>query len=169
MTTPALRIRPESPADVAEVRRILVAAFPTPLEADLVEAIRAAGLARIALVAEQAGALVGHILFSPVTIGDADATPGLGLAPVAVDPRVHRQGIGGQLIRTGLAQARAPYCVVLGDPAYYERFGFVHARPRGLENEYGVDREFMVQELAPGALAGRAGLVRYSPPFAMFS
>lgn len=161
-------IRSETPADVAAIRDVVIAAFPTPGEADLVEALRHQGLSRLSLVAEVDGAVAGHILFSPVTI--ADAHPGLGLAPVAVHPRLHRQGIGSRLIEEGLRQARASgahYCVVLGDPAYYERFGFRHARPLGLDNEYGADHEFMAQELAPGGLTGRSGLVRYSSPFRM--
>lgn len=159
-------IRSETPADAAAVREVVKAAFPTPGEADLVDALRHQGLSRISLVAEVEGAVLGHILFSPVTI--ADAHPGLGLAPVAVHPRLQRHGIGSRLIEEGLRRARASgasCCVVLGDPAYYERFGFRHARPLGLDNEYGCDREFMVLELAPGGLTGCSGLVRYSSPF----
>lgn len=131
--------------------------------------LRATGQLVISLVAEDDGELVGHIALSPVSL--AGSTGGIGLAPLAVLPDRQRRGIGGQLIRAGLAEcARAGFgwVVVLGDAAYYRRFGFVRASSLGLDNEYGADENFMVQELRPEALPATAGLVRYGPAFARF-
>ena len=162
-------IRPEAGADSRAVYAVNAAAFPTEAEAKLVDALRAAGRAIVSLVAVLDGRVVGHVLFSPVSVETGESGDGARLAPVAVMPDLHRRGIGGALVRAGLAAVAAAgfrYCVVLGDPAYYSRFGFERASAVGLGNEYGVDAEFMVQELTPGGLAGKRGLVRYAPEFA---
>lgn len=90
------------------------------------EALREAGALTVSLVAVEEGGIVGHAAFSPVTVGGA---PGkwFGLGPVSVRPDRQRRGIGGALIRARLERLRdvgAEGCVVLGDPAYYGRFGF---------------------------------------------
>jgi GNAT superfamily N-acetyltransferase len=95
---------------------------------------------------------------------------GLGLAPVAVLPSHQRLGSGSLLIGTGLAHATTLGCdfvVVLGEPAYYRRFGFETASWFGLSNEYGVDEHFMALALKANGLKGLAGLVRYQPEFAL--
>lgn len=147
-----------------------MAAFPTDAESRLVDALRANGGAWVSLVAERAGRVVGHILFSPVRLDpDPGAPRGAGLAPVAVLPDHQRRGIGGALVREGLSRCRAlgvEFVVVLGDPGYYGRFGFRRASAKGLANEYGADAAFGVVELRPGCLAGRTALVRYAPEFA---
>jgi putative acetyltransferase len=163
-------IRPEQPGDVAAVHAVHAAAFPTDEEARIVDALRGADQLSISLVAEDGGRVVGHIAFSPVTL--TGATRGLGLAPVAVVPEYQRRGIGGQLIREGLAAAArsgAAFVVVLGHPDYYPRFGFRRAGPLGLDNEYGADEAFMVLELQPGSLPAGGGLVRYRAEFAACS
>lgn len=168
----SVAIRPEEPRDVAAIFRVNAAAFPTDMEAKLVDRLRAAGLATISLVAEVAGEIVGHVLFSPVTVAeqaDLNGAPFLGLAPVAVLPQWQKRGIGGMLIRAGLAACRdrnAAIVVVLGEPEYYGRFGFVPAYLLGLEDEYNGGNAFRVVELQPGTLGRVTGLVRYSPPFA---
>ena len=164
-------IRDETPDDVEAVRRVNDAAFGRDGEGRLVDELRRQGAAVISLVAELDGQIVGHILFSPVTIDGALRPEGiLGLAPMAVLPEHQRHGIGGRLIRTGLDRCRevgAALVVVLGHPVYYPRFGFVPAPPLGVTCEYPVpDEVFMVQELEPGALDGRRGLMRYHPAFA---
>ncbi|MFT4038892.1 MAG: N-acetyltransferase, partial [Thermomicrobiales bacterium] len=126
-----MNIRPEVPADTAAIRTLTTAAFTGKpysdgTEAAIVDALRAANALAISLVVEDAGAVVGHVAFSPVTI---DGQPGIwyGLGPVSVMPGRQRQGIGSALIREGLAQLRARGaggCLLLGDPAYYGRFGF---------------------------------------------
>lgn len=168
-TTMTIVIRPETAADIEAVRNVNRSAFPTALESNLVDALRHAGDASISLVADVDGFVVGHILFSPVTI-DAHPIHGLGLAPVAVLPDVQNSGIGSYLIREGLDRARgleAGFVVVLGEPDYYGRFGFIRASDFGLDNEYGVDDPFMVMALRDDALHGITGLVRYSKMFAM--
>jgi putative acetyltransferase len=165
-----MRIRPELPADQPAIHAVLCAAFPNDAEARLVDHLRANGHAPISLVAEIDGRIVGHILFSPVTIAGHSAG-GLGLAPLAVVPNQQRRGIGGQLIRAGLATSRdlgCPFVVLLGHPEYYPRFGFRSASELGLSNEYGADEAFQVIELHPGGVPAGGGLVQYGPEFAEF-
>jgi putative acetyltransferase len=162
----ALEVRPERPEDRARVWQFHASAFPTRAEADLVDALRTGGRAVISLVATDGADVVGHVLFSPVTIDDKPA--GLGLAPVAVVPGRQRQGIGSRLINEALAECKrtgVPLAVVLGEPAYYSRFGFSRADARGLTNDYDAGEHFMVLELTPGAIPPGGGHVRYAPEF----
>jgi putative acetyltransferase len=158
------------PADLAAVRRVHEAAFPTPAEARLVDQLRAQGRALVSLVAEQAGEVVGHILFSPIEVeGVSLLRLAVGLAPVAVLPSCQRQGVGSRLVRDGLEACRGLGCgfvVVLGEPGYYGRFGFGRASRWGLRNEYGADDAFQVIELVPGSIPSSGGLVKYAPEFA---
>lgn len=163
-------IRPETPGDIAVIRRVHTEAFGQPDEADLVEVLRAAGALRIALVAVEDGAVVGHIAFSPVVVQDGTSTlNALGLAPLAVLPAWQRRGIGSRLVRAGLAACgKTPYGLVfvLGAPRFYGRFGFKPAEPLGLTWEYGGPPDaFMVQALRRGALHGPRGVVAYRPEF----
>ena len=127
-----MEIRLEQPEDVDAIRTLTTAAFETAphssgTEAAIVDALRNAGALTISLVAVYERELVGHIAFSPVTI-NGEANGWYGLGPVSVRPDRQRQGIGQTLIRTGLDHLRrinAQGCVVLGEPAYYARFGFV--------------------------------------------
>ena len=92
----------------------------------IVVALRAAGALSVSLVAEHSGRVVGHVAYSPVTISSG-ANDWYGLGPLAVVPDLQSQGIGSALVRAGLERLRslsARGCVVLGDPAYYGRFGF---------------------------------------------
>jgi putative acetyltransferase len=163
-------IRPEQARDQAGVRAVTVAAFGTPAEADLVEALRARARPLVSLVAEEAGAIVGHILFSPVTLPGHPTLALMGLAPMAVAPARQRAGIGSALVRVGLEACRqlpADAVVVLGHPEYYPRFGFASGVRSGLACEYDVPAEaFMVLELRPGALRGATGTVQYHAAFA---
>jgi putative acetyltransferase len=89
---------------------------------------------------------------------------------VAVRPDVQSQGIGSRLIREGLRLCKESgydYCVVLGDPKYYQRFGFKKASQFGVQNEYGVDEEFMMIHFSKYNVV--QGLVKYAPEFAMFA
>lgn len=165
-----MAIRPERPEDHAAVAALHERAFGQPAEARLVAALRAAGAATLSLVAEEDGQVVGHVLFSPVSVDDgAGGWAALGLGPVAVRPERQRRGIGAALVRAGLAACRDnghTVVLVLGHAEYYPRFGFRPAAGAGLRWEHGHDASFFVAELAPGALAGRAGVVRYRPEFA---
>jgi putative acetyltransferase len=159
----------ELPDDISAVRAVHVAAFPTSAEADLVDALRANHHATVSLVARVDNTVVGHVLFSPVTLerdGHVIAR-GVGLAPLAVLPAHQRVGIGAALSRAGLDECRrigAPFCVVLGEPAYYQRFGFTRASDLGVDNEYGVRDELMILALA-GALPSGSCLARYGDEF----
>ena len=163
-------IRRETASDESAVNAVQMAAFPTDSEARLVDGLRSSGDLAVSLVFERpSGSVVGHIAFSPVKIDPPAGVTGVGLAPVAVLPGFQSQGIGSQLIRRGLDACRdigAEFVVVLGEPAYYGRFGFVAASSRGLGNEYGVDDPFMVFELKSGCLSGIQGTVRYCGAFA---
>ena len=164
-------IRPEQANDLEAIRSVNLAAFPGDSEAKLVDALRAAGKATVSLVAEQNARVIGHILFSPVTIAShAGPHPILGLAPMAVLPAVQRRGVGSLLVTTGLAycrQANVGVVVVVGHADYYPRFGFQPASRFGVSCEYEVpDDSFMLLELARGASDGLSGLARYQPEFA---
>jgi putative acetyltransferase len=165
-------IRPERGDDLEAIRRVNLSAFTTPLEANLVEALRLLAQPVVSLVAVRGDEIVGHILFSPATLASDPALAVMGLAPMAVSPERQRQGIGSQLVAAGLEACRESGCaaaVVLGHADYYPRFGFTPASRFGLSCEYDVpDEVFMALELTPGALQGRSGLVRYHPAFASF-
>ena len=163
-------VRPEGDNDRRAVHRVQVAAFGRVAEADLVETLRAQGCATISLVAEVRNQVVGHILFSPVTIeDDRSQWQALGLGPMAVLPEDQRQGIGTALIREGLQQCGVrghEVVVVLGHREYYPRFGFIPASRKGLRCEFPVpDEAFMVVELVENALRGRTGSVKYHRAF----
>lgn len=164
-------IRLVNPEDAPGIRRVLTEAFPTTVEANLVERLMAARHDELALVAEHADEIVGYVLFSPVVVEREGrvVAEGLGLAPVAVLPAHQRQGIGSELIIAALHTLEAagcPFVVVLGHPAYYPRFGFVPAHQHHLANEYGADEEFMILELNPPALPPGGGMVKYGAEFA---
>ena len=124
-------IRPETPNDYDSIRGILIAAFANhpyshQTEHLIVEGLRADNALTLSLVAEVDGRVVGQIAFSPVKIDGKDCE-WLGLGPVAVTPGLQRQGIGQALVNEGLKQIRglgAQGCVLVGDPAFYRRFGF---------------------------------------------
>jgi putative acetyltransferase len=164
-------VRAETPGDVDAVRRVVTAAFGRPAEAQLVDALRARGALTLSLVADEGGAVRGHIAFSEVSITRESGIvrTALGLAPMAVEPGHQRRGLGSQLVRSGLEQCRAlghGVVVVVGHPAYYPRFGFVPGRPLGIRWEIDVpDDAFMVAELQPGALIDVRGVVRYQSEF----
>jgi putative acetyltransferase len=163
-----LLVRPERPDDWDAIDGVHQRAFGRPDEAGLVRALRSEAEPYVALVAERAGAVIGHVAFSPVAI-DGGSPPALGLGPLAVEPGVQHAGIGSALVRAGLercARAGARIVVVLGHAAYYPRFGFRPAAPLGLRYRSEVfDPSFFALELVPGALAGVAGWVRYHAAF----
>ena len=127
----AMQIEPERPEDASAIRLLTRAAFKgapysQQTEAQIVDALRAAGALTISLVAIVEGEVVGHAGFSPVSI-DGVKGDWHGLGPVSVSPARQGRGIGQAMIRDGLERLRsinADGCVVLGSPAYYGRFGF---------------------------------------------
>lgn len=161
-------IRPERPEDGLAIHCLHEEAFPTPAEAGLVDRLRAGGRLVVSLVAEEGGEIVGHVALSPVSAGSSPG--GLGLAPLAVASGCRRRGVGGMLVRAGLDASRragSAFVVVVGEPAYYERFGFTAASGWGLLDEYGAGAAFQVLGLRPGDVPRGAGLVRYAEEFAL--
>ena len=163
-------IRDEKRDDRGAVRAVNERAFDRPGEADPVEALHREGASAVALVAEWATEVVGHILFSPVEAAVGSGKRLLGLAPMAVLPSFQRQGIGRQLVGEGLVRCAAAAfdgVVVLGHPGYYPRFGFAPAHLFGLRCQYDVPPEvFMALVLPQRSLSGVSGLVRYHAAFA---
>jgi len=166
-----LRIRSELPADAPAVRHVHDQAFGQSDEADIVERLRAAGKVVVALVAEQNGVVVGHIVFSPVTI-EREGRPcaAVALAPMAVLPTHQHRGIGRRLVEEGIMACKElghVRIVVVGHPQYYPWFGFAPARRYGLRCEYDVpDEAFMALALTAEAFRDCNGLVKFAPEFA---
>lgn len=160
-------IRPERPADAQIIRQVTEAAFAVAehsagTEGAIIDALRAANALTVSLVATINDEVVGHIAFSPVMIDGVDAN-WFGLGPVSVRPDLHDHGNGGALIREGLDRLRmvgAKGCVVLGAPAYYERFGFEHDPAIRFE---GVPPEYFMRLSLDGSLT--AGRVAYHEGF----
>ena len=164
-------IREETEADYARIAEVVEAAFGRANEARLVEAIRAsdAYVPELALVAEADGEVVGHVMFSYATLrGDEDRRV-LCMAPVSVAPAWQSKGVGGALVREGIARCEArgePLVHVLGHPGYYPRFGFERARPHGIEpaDPRTNDAAFMMIKLSAYDARYRGRIV-YPPAF----
>jgi len=168
-----MNIRTEKLEDIEAIRQVNRAAFGRETEANLVDKLR--GIAStFSFVAVQSDRIVGHLLFSPVAVvGNCSSNFSiLGLAPVAVLPDYQRQGMGTLLIREGLKECvRSGFqaVVVLGNPDFYSRFGFIPASRKSLGCEYDVpDEAFMVLELESGALQDCSGMVKYRSEFRIF-
>lgn len=162
-----MRIREEQPADIVPIACLLRSAFvghphSSGTEAGIVDRLRRAGALALSLVAQTEGRVIGHVAFSPVTISDG-SQDWYGLGPVAVLPERQGQGIGQALVRDGLRRLQrqgAAGCVVLGEPGYYRRFGFVRndrLRLQGLPPEYFMAVAFRA--------AMASGQVAYHPAF----
>lgn len=162
-------IRKEKNEDQKAVREINLNAFPTDVEATLVEKLRSS-MDTISLVAVHEDKVVGHILFSPLTIeNDEESFPALILAPIAVLPEYQKQGIGSKLIEKGIIECRNQghsIIVLVGHPEYYPRFGFNSAEQNGIEHPFEVpENVFMVYELVQNTLINVNGVLKYSKVF----
>ena len=165
-------IRKEKPEDIQGIRQINIKAFNTDAEADLVEALRESGVPLISLVAEEYGELVGHILFSPVTLDNHNSPISIAaLAPMAVVPKYQNKGIGSRLVVEGFKCCQEngyTAVVVLGHPRFYSRFGFVPSVHCGIKSEYDVPAEvFMIKALEDTALKGHSGIIKYHRAFSI--
>ncbi|GAA4577976.1 N-acetyltransferase [Micromonospora coerulea] len=161
MTT--LRLRPEDPADEAAVAQVLAAAFArpdvaTPPEVGLVDDLRhsEAWVPPLAMVAEYGGEVVGYALLTRVQVrSDGGAAPALALGPVAVAPHRQRVGHGTAVVQAALDAATElgeRLVVVLGDPAFYRRFGFERADRMGLTSPWsGLGEPWQALVLPPSA------------------
>lgn len=163
-----MNVRAAVAGDAMAIDRVLRDAFGGADEAELVVELRARGEVSFEFVAECDGAVVGHVLASPLKPPYGPAA--LGLAPLAVLPAYQVRGMGGALVRQLLAAAVAggvPVVALLGSPVYYARFGFRDARHFGCRSEFGDGPEFQVLVL-DAARPPQAGLVRYATAFDRF-
>lgn len=165
-----IEIRKESPDDIPAIRKVNQLAFAQPQEADLIDALRTADAITLSLVAIENSILVGHILFTPISVeSDDESFTAVGLGPLAVLPSLQRRGIGSALVKASLDRLREKgqrVVVVLGHPEYYPRFGFKRASDFGIRWEHEApDNAFMLLELSTGALQKKGGIVRFRPEF----
>ncbi len=141
-------IREEKNSDIDAISKITIAAFKTlaisnHTEQFIITALRRAEALTLSLVVEIDGKILGHIAFSPVTMSDGSLN-WYGLGPISVLPKHQKQGIGKALIHEGLARLKAlggNGCVLVGDPGYYQQFGFKNIP--GLIHE-GIPQEFFL-------------------------
>jgi putative acetyltransferase len=165
-----LIVRDEQPYDRKQVRMVNEGAFGRPDEADLVDRLRAEGAVLLSLLAEVENQIIGHLLFSRMTVETAQGpVAAISLAPLAVLPEHQGRGVGSRLVRTGLAMLRdrgERIVIVLGHEEYYPRFGFSTEKARHLVSPFPPE-SFMALELWDGALAGIQGAVRYPSAFGL--
>lgn len=161
-----ITIREEKPEDILAIREVNDHAFRQPLEGRLVDVLRENGAVLLSLVAVTNDRVVGHILFSPVTLVSGEQREGAGLGPMAVHPEFQRKEIGTKLISAGVTQLREsgiPFIVVLGHLEYYPRFGFERASGYGVRCQWDVpDEAFMMLPLSERP---KPGLVKYRDEF----
>lgn len=163
-------IRVEKPTDIEKIWHINAEAFETEEEANLVNILRDSSATYISLVYEENNELVGHIFFTPVElVGDTSDLRLIGLAPMAVMPKMQNKGIGSALVQAGIQKCLIEdydAIVVLGHPNYYPKFGFVPSVNYGIKSEYEIPEDvFMVMELKENALIGKQGTVKYHEAF----
>ncbi|MDR0213053.1 MAG: N-acetyltransferase [Comamonas sp.] len=158
-----MNIRPETAQDAQAIEALILAAFHNHPHQDpakgttehlIVQGLRNAGALSLSLVAQDGEDIVGHVAFSPVSLEAASIRPGtwLVMAPVSVAPARQGQGIGSRLIRQGLQQLKArgvEGVVVLGEPAYYTRFGFHHQHRLAVP---GIPAEYFMAQRLDGCL-----------------
>ena len=166
-----IEIRKEQPQDIPTIHAVNKQAFGQLREADLVDTLRQNCNDLLSLVAVVGNEVVGHILFSSATVeGEKTTVEGMGLAPMAVLPEYQRQGIGSELVRTGIARLAISDCafvIVLGHADYYPRFGFEPASRYGVRSEWEVpDDAFMILVLNESMMQGISGVARYRAEFA---
>ena len=165
-----MNIRDETSRDGKAISEVIAAAFQghphsQQREGALVEALRADGALHVSLVAVEDGRIIGHIAFSAVTIDGVDEG-WFGLGPVAVLPEMQGRGIGRALIEAGLERIKtlgAAGCVLVGEPEFYQRFGF-RGDPRWTLS--GIPPEYFMALILPPGRETPAGEARYHAAFA---
>ncbi len=166
-----IEIGEERPDDVAVVRELNRRAFGQDQEGNIVDALMANGATLLSLVATLNDRVVGHIMYSPVSIDGK--VRGAALGPMAVIPERQRQGIGSKLIEAGnqkLKDAGCPFIIVVGHADYYPRFGFRPASEHGIKCEWDVpDDVFMLLVLDQAKMEGVSGLAKYRHEFSSIS
>ncbi len=159
-------IRTEGDGDHKVVFEVVRSAFGEDTEAELVDLIRSRDEALVSLVAESDGLIAGHVLISPIEMIPTFKGRLGGVAPLSVLPSLQNQGIGKLLMKAVISQSLSlglDALFLLGNPAYYSRFGFVTSH---IQNEYGATGAFMHMELRKGCLEGTTGLAKYVSAFA---
>ena len=165
------KIRFEKPEDIAFIHSVNEQAFGRVSEAKLVDTLRLACTDHLSLVADDNGSIIGHLIFTPVVVTDGkQKTEGMGLAPRAVLPSRQRQGIGTQLVDTGLLilkEKDCPFDILLGHPEYYPRFGFKPAARFNIKSQWeGVpDEAFMILIMDDKAMQNASGIVMFRDEF----
>jgi putative acetyltransferase len=161
------KIREEGAGDAAAVHDLNKRAFCQEQEANIVDALRLNGAVRLSLVAIADERLVGHIMYSPITIGGK--VTGAALGPMAVLPEYQRIGIGSELVKRGnerLKKDACPFIIVLGHAEFYPRFGFKPASAHDVRCEWDVpDNVFMLLVLDEAKMRGVSGLAKYRHEF----
>jgi len=164
-------IRFEKPEDIAFIHSVNEQAFGRVSEAKLVDTLRLACTDHLSLVADDNGSIIGHLMFTPVVVTDGkQKTEGMGLAPMAVLPSRQRQGIGTQLVDSGLRilkEKGCPFVIVLGHPEYYPRFGFQAASGCNIRTQWdGVpDEAFMILVMDHEAMQNVSGVATFRDEF----
>ena len=164
-------IRFEKPEDITFIHSVNEQAFGRVSEAKLVDTLRQACADHLSLVADDNGSIVGHIMFTPVLVTEEkQELQGMGLAPMAVLPSKQRQGIGAQLVDTGLQilkEKGCPFVIVLGHPEYYPRFGFQAASGCNIRTQWdGVpDEAFMILVMDHEAMQNVSGVATFRDEF----
>lgn len=165
-----IEIREEQLGDIAAIREVNQRAFGQDQEGNIVDALRANGAALLSLVAALDDQVVGHIMYSPLLVGEVAAAA---LGPMAVLPEHQRQGIGSKLVEVGnrkLKESGCPFIIVVGDVNFYPRFGFKPASTCGITCEWEMpDDVFMVLALDHAKMPGVSGLAKYRPEFSTVS
>ena len=165
-----IRIRNEKSEDIPLIASLLKKSFKRDEEAKLADRLRRACVDHLSLVADENGAIVGHIMFSPVQIQNNRAVKGMGLAPMAVLPGHQGRGIGTQLVKTGLrilAEKGCPFVIVLGHPDYYPRFGFQPASRFNIKSQWDdvPDEAFMIIVMDKDAMRNVSGTAAFGDEF----
>ncbi len=162
-----IEIREECPDDIAAVRDLNRRAFEQDQESNIVDALRGNGAALLSLVATMDNRVVGHIMYSPLSIDGK--LEGAALGPMAVLPEHQRQGIGSKLVEAGnrkLKEAGCSFIIVVGHADYYPRFGFRPASEHGIKCQWDVpDEVFMLLVLDQAKMKGVSGLATYRHEF----
>jgi len=163
-------IREDQPGDGDQIRKVNEAAFGRADEADLIDGLRHERAVLLSLVVELEGKIIGHILFSRMSVETAQGpVAAASLAPMAVLPEHQGRQVGSQLVRQGLAELRERgerIVIVLGHEAYYPRFGFSTEKAKHLASPF-PPQAFMALELSEDALAGVQGVVKYPSAFGL--
>lgn len=163
-----IQIQPEVPENIDAIDQLNRDAFGGEDEPKLVTLLRERNDFLLSLVAKVDDTIVGHVCASRVRVaGNNHSIAGIG--PLSVHQAHRKQGIGAMLMKEAVLQLKTDGCiaaVLLGDPNYYPRFGFVTASEFKLTNEYGATDAFMAIELQSGALRDISGLVQYVSAFA---